>query len=53
MVPPRALEAAVRFPLVFAYLPLTSDFSADGVSSTRITLPAMMITAMIVLICLL
>jgi len=57
MVPqrrPRALEAAVRFPLVSAYLFLTSHFTADGGSSTTITLPAMVTTAMIaVLMCLL
>jgi hypothetical protein len=57
MVPqrqPRALEAAVRFPLVSAYPFLTSCFTADRGSSTKITLPTTMIAAIIaVFMCLL
>jgi hypothetical protein len=49
---PRALEAAACFPLVSAYLFLT--FTADRGSSTKITLPTMMIAAIIaIFMCLL
>ena len=51
---PPALEAKARFPLISACLFLTSRFTADGGSSAKITLPAMMITAMMAaLMCLL
>jgi hypothetical protein len=41
------------FPPVSAYLFLTTHFTADGGSSTRITLPVVMTTAMMVVMCLL
>ena len=51
---PPAPEAIARFSLISACLFLTSRFTADGGSSAKITLPAMMITAMMaVLMCLL
>jgi len=40
-----ALKAEVRFLLIIVYLFLTSRFTADGGSSARITLLAMMTTA--------